>query len=148
MQPSFRPAASSDIESILDMMAELNAIDNYPFDRDLTRRNLHDFTQRPELGCLWLIEADGATAGYVALTFGYSFEFKGRDGLIDELHLREAFRGRGIGTKTVQFVLEQAQAMGIKAVHLEVERHNEVAMRLYEGQGFVGHKRLMMTRWL
>lgn len=87
-------------------------------------------------GRIWLIRTQQATAGYVALCFGYSIEFRGRDAFIDELFVIEAFRGQGVGGAVLERVKTEAEALGIRALHLEVARDNERARRLYEKGGF------------
>ncbi|MDF9794888.1 ribosomal protein S18 acetylase RimI-like enzyme [Catalinimonas alkaloidigena] len=148
MSVSFVLAQEDDLKDVLHMMEEFYAIDYYPFDKIMTADNLKKFAMNPELGRLWVIISGGEIIGYIVLTFGFSFEFKGRDAFLDEFYLKEAYRGRGIGSHAVDFVLKQAEALGIKAVHLEVERHNEKGTRLYRRKGFEEHKRALMTRWL
>jgi diamine N-acetyltransferase len=146
LDTTFRLAAEADIERLLEMMAALFANDDYPFRKELTRQNLKIFINDPSLGRLWMIEHEGRTAGYIVLAFGFSFEFKGRDGLIDELFIEEEFRGMGIGSKTLEYVAARAKELGLNALHLEVEKHNEAGMRLYQKFNFIAHKRLFMTK--
>ncbi|WPP53008.1 GNAT family N-acetyltransferase [Catalinimonas niigatensis] len=148
MNISYPLAQAEDLKKILEMMEDFYGIDAYPFDKLLTAANLKQFVANPNLGRLWLITSDRETLGYLVLTFGYSFEFKGRDAFLDEFYLKEAYRSQGIGSQAIDFVLEQAKALGIQAVHLEVERHNEKGTRLYRSKGFKEHKRTLMTKWL
>lgn len=148
MSVSFVLAQAEDLKDVLHMMEDFYTIDNYPFDKLLTADNLKKFAVNPELGRLWVIISEGEIIGYIVLTFGFSFEFKGRDAFLDEFYLKEAYRSRGIGSQAVDFVLKQAEELGIKAVHLEVERHNEKGTKLYKSKGFEEHKRALMTRWL
>jgi ribosomal protein S18 acetylase RimI-like enzyme len=86
--------------------------------------------------------------GYVVLTFGYSLEFLGRDAFIDELYLREYYRGRGWGRKTLDFVEEQARTSDIRSIHLEVVRQNDTAKEVYRRTGYVDHDHFLMTKWI
>lgn len=70
------------------------------------------------------------------------------DAFLDELYLVAPYRGQGIGRRAVQFVLQEAARLDIRAVHLEVERHNEAAKRIYREAGFKDHDRHLMTAWL
>lgn len=141
-------AQQADQEEILSMMQDFYAIDHYPFDKSLTAKNLQEFIADPGLGRLWVIKETQKIIGYMVLTFGYSFEFKGRDAFLDEFYLKEAYRSRGLGSQAIDFALEQAKKLGIQAVHLEVERHNEKGNKLYLSKGFEAHKRALMTKWL
>lgn len=148
MTVSFELATPYRTAEVLSMMAEFNAIDNYPFDPEEWRQNLEAFTSNPELGRLWVILLEEAVIGYLVLSFGFSFEYRGRDGLIDEFYIREDFRGQGIGRQAMEFVETQARALGIQALHLEVERHNERGNRLYRQRGYKGKDRDYLTKWL
>lgn len=88
------------------------------------------------LGRVWFVEEDGAVIGYVALCFGYSIEFGGRDAFVDEVFIEAAHRGRGLGKAALEALREEARRMGIVALHLEVGKENPRARRLYEGVGF------------
>ena len=144
----FKAATDSDIEWLLKAMHEFYAIDGYPFNEEIARPALEKFIGNSSLGRLWLIEAEGKAVGYVALTFGYSFEFHGRDAFVDELFVDSAYRGQGIGNQTMQFIEERCREFGIAALHLEVERENLAAQGLYRKFGFKDHDRFLMTRWI
>lgn len=145
---SYRQAATEHISLILEMMEAFYAIDHYPFDRALNEQNLHEFLNTEHLGRLWLIQDGASVIGYLVLAYGYSFEYKGRDAFLDEFFLREAYRSRGIGKLTIDFLIEQAALLGVKVIHLEAERHNEKALRLYEGKGFATKGRFLLTKYL
>jgi GNAT superfamily N-acetyltransferase len=148
MEIHFNLAKPEHIDDIVSMMKTFNAIDNYPFDEALRRKNLSSFIENTLLGRLWLIIHENAIVGYAVLAFGFSFEFKGRDAFIDELYIEESFRGKGIGGKTLDYILTQAKGLGINAIHLEVEKHNERGNQLYQKKGFKDHQRFLMTRFV
>lgn len=148
MKPSFQEASIEMAPEMLSMMAAFNAIDHYPFEPEEWRRNLDLLLSNPELGRLWVILLGEEIVGYVVLAFGFSFEYRGRDAIIDELFIKEPFRNRGLGRQTLDFVEAQARALGIQAVHLEVERHNERGNHLYRNRGYRGKDRDFLTKWL
>ncbi|MBO6633743.1 N-acetyltransferase [Parvibaculum sp.] len=96
----------------------------------------------------WLIHGGGELAGYLILTTGFSVEYGGTDGFIDELHLVEAFRGRGLGAHVMDFAEKAGRQAGIRYLHLEVEIHNARARRLYDGRGYVDSERTLMSKRL
>lgn len=148
MNPLFFAASKDDVDLILELQEAFYAIDGYNFDRVTGAEALRIFIDTPAYGKLWLIMVNGQPAGYAALTLGYSFEYKGRDAFLDELYLKPEYRGNDIGAKAVDFVTEQAKAIGVKAIHLEVELHNEAGISLYRRYGFQDHNRTLMTRWV
>ncbi len=96
------------------------------------------------LGGVWLIVADVAIAGYIALTFGYSIEFGGRDAFIDEFYIRPEFRGLGLGKQTLNQIQQEARALNIQALHLEVAQLNTRAQKLYTQANFKTRSKYML----
>jgi ribosomal protein S18 acetylase RimI-like enzyme len=82
------------------------------------------------------------------LTLGYSLEYHGRDAIIDELYIIEEYRGQGIGTRAIELAAKESRSLGIKALHLEVERKNTNAQHFYRKIGFEDHDRYLLTKWL
>lgn len=144
----FQEFTDNDISSVISMMREFNAIDNYPFDEAGRIENLKLLLDNPHHGKLWIIKQNDSLAGYTFLGFGFSFEFKGRDAFVDELFILPEFQGQGIGKNAIDFIIKEAKKAGIKALHLEAEHHNERGLRLYRNKGFVDHKRFLLTKFL
>ena len=99
-------------------------------------------------GYAWLIREGDEIAGYLVISTGFSIEYGGCDGFIDELYLAEPFRDRGLGAEIMDFAERAATGLGIRHLHLEVERHNKRARRLYERRGYENHDRTLMTKRL
>jgi len=100
-------------------------------------------------GAAYLIGPPRAAIGYVIVTFGWSVEFGGMDAIIDEIYVRPGVRGRGIATETLMALPRALASAGVKALHLEVDRTNEVAIRLYDRTGFRARENYMfMSRGL
>lgn len=148
MEVSFQKASISDAELLLGFMRRLYEHTPLDYDERRARSALTRLIDEKDLGRVWLIRIDDETAGYLVLTFGYSLEFGGRDALIDEIYLDESHRDQGIGKRALEFVVESCRSMGIGAVHLQVDRRNEAATKLYLKQGFRRLDRDLMTRWV
>lgn len=141
-------ATKREIPLILKYMESFYVLDNYPFDRHRSEVNLNQFISTPHLGRLWLVYHEKEPVGYIALTFGYSFEYGGRDAFIDEFFLIETVRNQGIGSAVMKMLDEKAKSLGVSAVHLEVEPHNEKGNRIYQKAGFKGNGRTLLTKKL
>ncbi|GGX46268.1 hypothetical protein GCM10007385_12250 [Tateyamaria omphalii] len=87
-------------------------------------------------GAAYLIGPPRAPIGYVVVTFGWSIEFGGMDGFIDEIFIRPGVRGRGIATEVLLALPRALGGAGVKALHLEVAADNTTAQRLYARAGF------------
>lgn len=150
MRAEFKAATTSDEGILVTLRQEFCEHEPFPnpLDAETDRAILRGLLENERLGKIWLILIEGETAGYIALTFGYSLEYAGRDALIDELYLREQFRAAGIGKQTVQWIENYCRTENIKAVHLEVDRTNDHAKALYHKTGFVDHERHFLTKWI
>jgi ribosomal protein S18 acetylase RimI-like enzyme len=144
-----REAKARDLSVLLRMMRSLaEHPPAIPFDEDEVRAALDKFLGYAELGQAWLLWLGEKPVGYVILTLGYSFEFRGRDAFIDELYIEPEFRRRGLGRRALEFLEEKARASGVNALHLEVDRGNDPAMELYRRSGYENHGRHLLTKWL
>lgn len=146
MEPAFRAIGPADLETFLQLLEEMQAFFGQQLTRKSARASAAGLLAHPAFGRAWFIEADGALAGYAVLVLGYSLEFGGVDAFLDELFLRERFRGAGLGKKAMAFVEAEARALGVQALHLEVERDNHPAIELYRRIGYVDHDRYLMTK--
>jgi ribosomal protein S18 acetylase RimI-like enzyme len=146
----FRPAVREDEQVLLRMMRNLAEQEPgaYFFDEPTVREVLRRLLRSPDLGHVWVFFEEGTPVGYMALTFGYSFEYHGRDAFIDELYIEPQYRRKGIGRRAMQFVEERARELGVKAIHLEVDQSNDPAAELYRRAGYDNHSRFLMTKRL
>ena len=144
---TFKAAEIYDIDNILILSQEFYQVENLKFDRN-TCEALTNLLNNKSYGGVWLIQHQAETIGYVVLTIGYSLEFHGRDAFVDELYIRANYRGQGIGTKTLDFMQEVCLSLGIKALHLEVDRRNTKAQEFYHRFGFKDHDCCLLTKWL
>lgn len=83
-------------------------------------------------GAIYLIGPSKGPIGYIVVTFGWSIEFGGLDGFIDEIYIRPGVRGRGVASEVITSLAGMLKSIGMKALHLEVEPANDSAMRLYK----------------
>jgi len=143
-----RFAQLTDLEAVLALHRDFFAEDHYPYHEEETRANLALLLSDPSLGRVFVIEEGGTAAGYLVLTFGFSLEFSGRNGLVDELYVAPGHRGRGHGTRALAAAEELCRELGIRAIHLVVERYKEAAQALYQRAGFVAYERNVMTKTL
>jgi ribosomal protein S18 acetylase RimI-like enzyme len=148
VEASFRTATLVDEPVLLELMRELYRHEGITYVEPAAREALRGVLGDPALGRAVLIELDEAVAGYLVVCFGWSLEFHGRDAFLDELYLRDRFRGRGIGSRALEAAAELCRSNGVRALHLEVERSNTRAQSLYRRSGFVDRKYYLMTRWL
>lgn len=148
MLPTFRLAREADSARLIAFMEEFYAGEKIPFDAHAASSVMSRLLRDPALGRVWLILAGDRPVGYVAITLGFSLEYRGRDAFIDELFIEESSRGRGLGRATLAFVEAACRDLGVQALHLEVERSNEAGQGLYLAAGFSGNARQLLTKRL
>ena len=147
-EANFKIAEKSDTGTLVEFIREYYEFEHLKFDESIVRTALAKILDDDSLGRVWLIQHGDEAIGYVVLTFGYSLEFRGRDAFIDELYIRESYRGQGVGMSVIQFIESVCPSLGIQALHLEVERKNTAAQNLYRKVGFKDHNRYLMTKWI
>jgi ribosomal protein S18 acetylase RimI-like enzyme len=143
--PEVRLAAPGDAALLLEMMTEFYAETRFSLDRDRAAEAFERLLEDERLGRAWILSQDGAPAGYVVLTLGFSMEFHGRDGFVDDLFIRPEFRGIGLGRAAMVAVREACSSLGVRAVHLEVDPENRAATGLYRKFGFAMRPLRLMT---
>ncbi|MEM9130291.1 MAG: GNAT family N-acetyltransferase [Pseudomonadota bacterium] len=95
-------------------------------------------------GCVYLAGPSRAPVGYAAVSFGWSIEFGGLDGYLDELYIRQGVRGRGLATEILTALPETLAEAGLRAMHLEVSRANAKTIELYRKRRFEPREQYML----
>ncbi len=145
MEFRIRDAAASDLEA-------LTALEQECFSLPWTREQLEG--ELPDEGHEFLVAEENAELlGYIGMMSVLD------EGYISNVAVMPAARRRGIGRTLVREMLARAETRGLSFVTLEVREHNEAAIALYAGEGFlpVGRRRgyyerpredaLLMTRF-
>jgi GNAT superfamily N-acetyltransferase len=130
-----RPATIEDCALLRTMIRELAEFERLlEFvtirEEDLARDG---FGEDPLFRAL-IAEWDGQAAGY-AVFFGYYSTWAGRAIYLEDLFVREQFRGRGIGKALLAAVARIAVDEGCYGVHWEVLGWNQKAIELYKALG-------------
>jgi diamine N-acetyltransferase len=146
--PEFRPALPSDVDALTALVEAFHVEDGYPFDEAEIRINLARLLGDPAVGKVWISEDSGKAVAYLVLTLSFSLEFRGRDAFVDEIYVMDSHRGRGLGTRALALAEEACRELGVRALHLEVERENVEAQVLYRRIGYKDHDRYLLTKWI
>jgi ribosomal protein S18 acetylase RimI-like enzyme len=148
-QPDLRLATRGDLEALLPLVRAYHEFESVVQTDAERRATLQTLLGDGSLGKVWLIGVGGQVIGYIALCFGYSIEFQGKDAFVDEFFIAESWRGQGIGGAVIDAVCQQARHLGVKGLHLEVDRNNGRAKSLYRAHGFDSREQFhMMSRAL
>ena len=130
-----RPATIDDAALLRTMIRELAEFEHelewVTIQEDDLKRD--GFGENPQFRAL-IAEWDGHPAGY-ALFFGYFSTWVGRGLFLEDLFVREPFRGRGMGKALLAEVARIAVDEGCYGVQWEVLHWNEKAIDLYKALG-------------
>ena len=142
---SFQPLGPGDEALLSPLMQELYIHEAIAWHPESAAQSLRELLGSPVKGRAWLVFADRQAAGYFVLTLAFSLEFGGTFALLDELYIREEWRGRGVGTRTMDFATDESKKLGAHALRLEVGHANEGALKFYRRHGFSAEQRHLLT---
>ena len=130
-----RAATVNDVPLLLRFFRELAEYERQPDavvtkEETLIRDGFGSETKFRSLIAEW----DGQAIGY-ALFFGFYSSWKGSGIFLEDLFVREAFRGRGIGRAILSEVARIARQEGSYGIRWEVLGWNQSAIRFYKSLG-------------
>ena len=100
-EPLLRRAEIQHLPLLLTPVEAFYALDQHSYEPARVESALRALLQHDDFGVVYLVNDD---QGYVVITWGYSLESGGREGLVDEIYLRQ--RGQGVGTRVMQALFE------------------------------------------
>uniref|UniRef100_UPI00261D46EB GNAT family N-acetyltransferase n=1 Tax=uncultured Lentibacter sp. TaxID=1659309 RepID=UPI00261D46EB len=101
MSAALHLARPEHLDKLLSLVAAFHAeagLDTSPEGR---RAGIEPLLEGIPYGAVYLIGPTRAPIGYIVVTFGWSVEFGGMDGFVDELYIRPPVRGRGLDSEVL-----------------------------------------------
>jgi len=126
----------ADIPTLLVLIGELAEFERLAHEVVVTEASLSDalFAERPVVETV-IARVDGEVAGFVIYFHNFS-TFLGRPGLcIEDLYVRPAFRGQGVGRGLLAHVATLAGERGCGRMEWSVLNWNRRAIGFYESLG-------------
>jgi phosphinothricin acetyltransferase len=151
-----RPAMRSDCPAILEIYNEavLTTTASYDYEpRTLEHRlQWYDAHERDGYPMFVAEDMEGRVVGWSALNkyhdrIGYRFTTE------NSIYIAEAYRGKGLGKRLLEPLIDAAQAKGMHAIIACIDAANDVSVKLHARYGFetVGHFKQVgfkFGRWL
>jgi ribosomal protein S18 acetylase RimI-like enzyme len=137
-------ARPEDLDRLAGLVAAFHAEADIALADDARRAALSPLLDGGPYGAAYLLGPVRAPVGYIIVCFSWSVEFGGLNAMVDEIYLRPAVRGRGIATEALISLGKALGQAGIAALHLEVDRDNPAAQRLYARAGFGARESYML----
>ncbi|WP_297341456.1 GNAT family N-acetyltransferase [Pseudophaeobacter sp.] len=144
MSAALHLARPEHLEKLLTMVEAFHVEEGLDTSPEQRRAGIEPLLEGIPYGAVYIIGPTRAPIGYIVVTFGWSVEFGGMDGFVDEIYIRPPVRGRGLASEVLIELPKTLSQAGIKALHLEVDRENEQAQRLYQRTRFQPRDRYML----
>lgn len=127
----FRESKESEVNEIIDLIKEFSV---YVQGKDVTNIDIEAmkkaFFQGDRVKHSF-IEVNGKIAGYMVYFYIYS-TFKGREGIyLEDLYVKEQYRGLGIGTKAFEYLKKIAKENNYCRIEWNCLKSNLPAMSFY-----------------
>jgi aminoglycoside 6'-N-acetyltransferase len=145
---SVRTAGEEDVAFLVASMVDFNRHEGIAWEPGPGEVQLRRLLADASLGRVAVAWSGGVRVGYAFVSYGYDLEFGGPDAFLTELYLVPAARGRGLGRRLLDALLDDLRARGFGALHLQVRAENVAAQRLYLGAGFQGTTRMFLSKRL
>ena len=148
LEASVRIARRDDVPTLVALMTEFYDEAGYSLPPEPATRAFLALLDDPRLGRVWLVESGGVPVGHLVLTLGFSMEFGGLRGFIDDFFVRPAARGKGLGAAALAAVKLECTTLGVRALLVETGPSEHPARRLYERAGFQESGRALLSQAL
>lgn len=149
MDFSIRPAGGNDIPGMCALLAELFAIEpDFESDAGKQAAGLSLLLGSPSGASLLLVaEASGEVIGMCSVQRLISTAEGGPVGLLEDLIVKERYRGNNVGTKLISEALKWCKAHQLSRLQLLRDLDNKGARSFYTGNG-LNDTRLVCMRIL
>ena len=137
MKIEISQAGHGDLDQLADLLAELFTLESdFCPDREKQLRGLRLILDNPALGRLFVLRDCGRVAGMANALITVSTAEGSRVAMLEDVIIRNEYRGKGLGRRLVEHVLAWARIEGMTRVTLLADRDNEAALRFYRKLGF------------
>jgi GNAT superfamily N-acetyltransferase len=130
---------------LLKFVCAYYRFDKIPFDRRSLSKGLDTLLRNLSQGQVWLMESHKKAVGYAVLTYNFDLEYGGVEGMLTDLYVEKRCRNKGIGSLALFEIEDFCRERGIRAIELQVLRHNRAAETFYRNAGFhVSPRKVML----
>jgi len=127
-----RPATEQDFESILGLIKELALFEKAP---EKVTNTVEQMKAEQAHFQAWVAQKnDGEIIGFALFYFVY-YTWVGKSLYLDDLYVKETYRGHKIGSKLLDKVIEIGRLNNCKRIRWQVLNWNEPAIDFYKKLG-------------
>ena len=134
---NIREANSNDIDDICRLLSVLFEQESeFKPEYEVQKKGVGEILSNKEVGRFFVIEDSGKIVGAVSLLFLVSTALGGKVALLEDMILEKNSRGKGLGTKLLDYVIRYAIRNGFLRITVLVDEDNIVAHSFYKKMGF------------
>jgi GNAT superfamily N-acetyltransferase len=140
-------AKEDDLPLLADLLTELfNLESDFQPDREKQLRGLQLILDEPSIGRLFVLRIDGRVAGMANALITVSTAEGGRVVLLEDVIVRNEYRGRGLGYRLLEQVQEWAREQGMIRLTLLADSDNRLALDFYSSLNFKQSNMLVLRK--
>lgn len=129
---TIRDIRDSDFETLIALFKEFAAFEKLP--EKMTNSVDQMLAERAFLKGFVAVSETNEIIGYVTYFFAY-YTWIGKSLYMDDLYVRNEYRGKGVGSKLINQVIELAKQEGCKKLRWQVSEWNLPAIEFYKSLG-------------
>jgi GNAT superfamily N-acetyltransferase len=138
MAIDFGVASPKDLPQLVELLGHLFAQEaEFQPDADKQKRALAAILANPSIGTLYVAREGRRPVAMASLLYTISTAEGGKAALFEDLIVDPKHRRKGVGSKLVNYVIQQARAEGVLRITLLTDLENDTALELYRKLGFV-----------
>ena len=136
--PTLGSAARSDIPRLVELLGLLFSQEReFTPDPEKQRDALEAILADRSRGRIFVAREGNEVVGMASLLYTVSTAEGGKAALFEDLIVDPRHRRKGIGSKLINYVIQQARAEGVLRITLLTDLENDTALGLYRKLGFV-----------
>ncbi|MDU1889237.1 MAG: GNAT family N-acetyltransferase [Dysgonomonas sp.] len=132
MQITIEPIKEKDFDALATLFLEFATFENLP---EKMNNSVERMKKEKEYFRGFIARDENSNiAGYVNYFFAY-YTWTGKSMYMDDLYVREKYRGQGIGTMLINKVIDLAKKEKCNGIRWQVSNWNQAAIHFYEKLG-------------
>lgn len=132
MNINIQPITEDDFEELVSLFQEFAIFEKLP---DMMTNSISKIkTEKEYLKGFTARDENGSLAGYVTYFYAY-YTWVGKSLYMDDLYVREKYRGNGIGSSLIKKVIALAETESCSRLRWQVSNWNQPAIKFYESLG-------------
>jgi ribosomal protein S18 acetylase RimI-like enzyme len=137
VSPQIRAGLPADVPQLVPLVGQYWHFEGLTgFDAASVAPLLERIASHPELGAIWVADADGELVGYLIAVYMFSLEQRGMMAEIDEFFVAPAARTYGVGAALLDVAESDLAQSGCVCLQLQLGKDNWRARAFYRRHGY------------